>query len=292
MKTKGPAFEIRFCDDNKVQVFDLSNRGPGTVDQRLPNEYREDDVRQGRLRYSKLGNQWAQEDRRPPYRDGGITYDEQRENERDVIPVLARQRQMEDAKEQQHILEGEEAVRKAMERKERIAMAKRNRDRRLAEEQQAGSSLSTASTAHTDTLSPDQDPSPTIPEAAIVKHHSQISTTSAHKPSIAHELSAPATPLPNRRADDVAQGHSLSSDRMQPRPPYPDSQSASPAFASYKPPMPAPYHASQQPSHTMSYYQPPPTMTPQLKHDEPLDSFFHQDADEKKKPASSGFCCC
>ncbi|KAI8142556.1 hypothetical protein BJV82DRAFT_615272 [Fennellomyces sp. T-0311] len=48
--TKGPAFEIRFCDDNRVQVFDLS----GPHGKQLPFEYREDEVLEGHLRYSKL----------------------------------------------------------------------------------------------------------------------------------------------------------------------------------------------------------------------------------------------
>ncbi|KAI9494994.1 hypothetical protein BDB00DRAFT_870984 [Zychaea mexicana] len=51
--TKGPAFEIRFCDDNRVQVFDLSGRRDPTVKQ-LPLEYRESEVLEGKLRYSKL----------------------------------------------------------------------------------------------------------------------------------------------------------------------------------------------------------------------------------------------
>ncbi|KAI9271811.1 hypothetical protein BDA99DRAFT_501083 [Phascolomyces articulosus] len=51
--TKGPAFEIRFCDDNRVQVFDLYGRNDPNA-KRLPYEYDENEVLEGKLRYSKL----------------------------------------------------------------------------------------------------------------------------------------------------------------------------------------------------------------------------------------------
>ncbi|KAL0084835.1 hypothetical protein F4703DRAFT_1593342 [Phycomyces blakesleeanus] len=53
----GPAFELRFCDNNIVQVYDLTRRQKPAEKHLLPNEYPIDDVLKGRLRYSKLGNQ-------------------------------------------------------------------------------------------------------------------------------------------------------------------------------------------------------------------------------------------
>ncbi|KAI9315716.1 hypothetical protein BX666DRAFT_1958420 [Dichotomocladium elegans] len=53
MSTRGAAYEIRFCKDNIVQVFDLSKKNEFN-EQKLPYEYDEDDVINGRLRYSKL----------------------------------------------------------------------------------------------------------------------------------------------------------------------------------------------------------------------------------------------
>ncbi|CDS08975.1 hypothetical protein LRAMOSA10335 [Lichtheimia ramosa] len=52
MAPQGPAYEIRFCKDNVVQVFDLSAKHDH--EKGLPFEYDEDDVLHGRLRYSKL----------------------------------------------------------------------------------------------------------------------------------------------------------------------------------------------------------------------------------------------
>ncbi|KAI7884657.1 hypothetical protein K492DRAFT_204557 [Lichtheimia hyalospora FSU 10163] len=52
MAPQGPAYEIRFCKDNVVQVFDLNARNDH--ERGLPFEYDEDDVLHGRLRYSKL----------------------------------------------------------------------------------------------------------------------------------------------------------------------------------------------------------------------------------------------
>ncbi|KAI8071494.1 hypothetical protein BC940DRAFT_169526 [Gongronella butleri] len=89
------------------------------------------------------------------------------------------EKRLDDAKEQERIREGEEAVRKAMERKERIALAKLNRDRRMAEEQAAAavttatfsSVLSGSSDSDTHSM---QDSSPRVPEAAKIRHSSRV----------------------------------------------------------------------------------------------------------------------
>jgi hypothetical protein len=89
-------------------------------------EYLEDDVVNGRLRYSKLGNQW-------------ITYNtmeaqQQRQQQQppvkipapkpDVVPALAKQRAIDEAKELEHIRQAQEAMQKAMDRKKKIQMAR------------------------------------------------------------------------------------------------------------------------------------------------------------------------
>ncbi|KAI8339150.1 hypothetical protein BC941DRAFT_422271 [Chlamydoabsidia padenii] len=125
----GPAFEIRFCKGNKVQVFDLSRRWDVSGNQPLPNEYLEDDVINGRLRYSKLGNQWVsynsmdttKHQRPPQLTTPSVT---------DIVPALAKQRATEDAKEQEHIRQAQEAMQKALDRKKKIEMARRARKTR------------------------------------------------------------------------------------------------------------------------------------------------------------------
>ncbi|SAM03659.1 hypothetical protein [Absidia glauca] len=153
--TKGPAFEIRFCEGNKVQVFDLSKRGDQSGNKLLPNEYLEDDVVNGRLRYSKLGNQWLSDDAGtnqhhqqtlaaiPDDRNHTSTTTKRPDDELNVIPVVAKRKAMEDAKELESIRQGEEAMRKAMERKKKIEMVRRAR-------QQAAAAAAEAATSETE----------------------------------------------------------------------------------------------------------------------------------------------
>ncbi|CAO3608469.1 unnamed protein product [Cunninghamella echinulata] len=149
--TKGPAFEIRFCEGNKVQVYDLSKKGQHV----LPSEYQEDDVAKGRLRYSKLGNQPIIIKQRQNENDSNNDDDDNNyksinttptttttatspnnNNENiglNVIPVVAKQKALEDEKELESIRQAEEAVRKAMERKQKIERARIARQKALIE---------------------------------------------------------------------------------------------------------------------------------------------------------------
>lgn len=150
-------------------------------------EYLEDDVANGRLRYSKLGNQWIspspssssvneinntstskqqqQNDENnnsislstiyDDHNESRITtnssnssssssssYNNNHEEDNDdddirkklnVIPVVAKQKAIEDAKELESIRQAEEAVRKAMERKQKIERARLARQKAKAE---------------------------------------------------------------------------------------------------------------------------------------------------------------
>ncbi|KAI9031666.1 hypothetical protein CLU79DRAFT_265646 [Phycomyces nitens] len=163
----GTAFEIRFCDNNIVQVYDLTRRQKPTDKHLLPNEYPIDDVLKGRLRYSKLGNhrlsrlsggsskfqafQLALSQHQQ--KDTEIEFNEDNEhisqeyssiagmesNAKDPVhpspsdstkipTVVKRQIEM-DEKELAEIRKGQEAVRKAMERKAKIQNARKNAKR-------------------------------------------------------------------------------------------------------------------------------------------------------------------
>ncbi|KAI8889125.1 hypothetical protein K501DRAFT_329466 [Backusella circina FSU 941] len=52
--TQGYAYEIRFVDNDKVQVFDLARRHIDPTSATLPTEYKAEEVLRGDLRYSKL----------------------------------------------------------------------------------------------------------------------------------------------------------------------------------------------------------------------------------------------
>ncbi|KAI7868315.1 hypothetical protein BDF14DRAFT_1881102 [Spinellus fusiger] len=160
----GPAFEIRFCDNN---VFDLTRHHKPVETQLLPNEYPMEDVLKGRLRYSKLGNQRLSRlsGGSHPFQSyqslkGMPEIEVNQDNEhranftqesngmlsmtrplQDKSPFPFRtseQNEAEDAKERRRIAEGEEAVRKAMERKARIENARQNaKKRRIVEEEEA-----------------------------------------------------------------------------------------------------------------------------------------------------------
>ncbi|KAI8338917.1 hypothetical protein BC941DRAFT_451236 [Chlamydoabsidia padenii] len=152
--TKGPAFEIRFCEGNKVQVFDLSKKGDQSGNQLLPNEYLEDDVVNGRLRYSKLGNQWLSDDAGTHQQTLAAIPDDQQkrtniqkktDDNLDIIPVVAKRKAIEDAKELESIRQGEEAMRKAMERKKKIEMVRRAREQAAAAKEEGTTAITESS---------------------------------------------------------------------------------------------------------------------------------------------------
>lgn len=109
----------------------------------------------GRLRYSKLGNQWLSDDAGtnqhhqqtlaaiPDDRNHTSTTTKRPDDELNVIPVVAKRKAMEDAKELESIRQGEEAMRKAMERKKKIEMVRRAR-------QQAAAAAAEAATSETE----------------------------------------------------------------------------------------------------------------------------------------------
>lgn len=98
----------------------------------------------GRLRYSKLGNQWLSDDAGtnqhhqqtlaaiPDDRDHKLMTTKRPDDELNVIPVVAKRKAIEDAKELESIRQGEEAMRKAMERKKKIEMVRRARQQAAA----------------------------------------------------------------------------------------------------------------------------------------------------------------
>lgn len=88
--------------------------------------YLEDDVVNGRLRYSKLGNQWIAEDTMETrqQRQQQLPPVKVPTQKPDVVPALAKQRAIDEAKELEHIRKAQEAMQKAMDRKKKIQMAR------------------------------------------------------------------------------------------------------------------------------------------------------------------------
>ncbi|ORZ20416.1 hypothetical protein BCR42DRAFT_207574 [Absidia repens] len=345
--TKGPAFEIRFCEGNKVQVYDLSRRGDQSANQLLPNEYLEDDVVNGRLRYSKLGNQWLSDDtgtKQHHQRQLAAIPDDpststttttalvdEKNNNLDVIPVLAKRKALEDAKELESIRQGEEAMRKAMERKMKIEMARRARQKAAAE---AESSINLENLSHKDDAPQDgsgdkndfnnntnrpmneQDPQHQYEQEKDISFRTEENgrTTKTNQPSLLHnDVTPPTTPLPNRQQVD---GDSISSD-------MPDTTSANnhennkqhfdrspspPPLFTAAPAIERPesvYRAQSSPNqHYYPQHHDPQRQqqqqhvynsyqpTPQIHQQQAAeDSFFHQDSTNDKAKPSSGCCC-
>ncbi|KAF7731017.1 hypothetical protein EC973_001063 [Apophysomyces ossiformis] len=141
----GTAFEIRFCDNNIVQVFDLTKHPKDNQRQLLPNEYNEDDVLKGRLRFSKLGHPISVEQSAEArnsiernHRDVDIINLSRQDKlghafndlplgtAMDVIPAVAKRQAKERKNELRQKREAEEAVKKAMDRKAKIEQARMN----------------------------------------------------------------------------------------------------------------------------------------------------------------------
>ncbi|CAO3592549.1 unnamed protein product [Absidia cylindrospora] len=334
--TKGPAFEIRFCEGNKVQVYDLSRRGDRSGNQLLPNEYLEDDVVNGRLRYSKLGNQWLSDDAGTkqhhqrqlaaipddPSTSTTITTTtatalvDDKNNNLDVIPVLAKRKAIEDAKELESIRQGEEAMRKAMERKMKIEMARRARQKAAAK---AESSTNLENLAHEDGAPHDgsgdkddfnnitnrpmneQDPQHQYEQEKDIPFSTEENgrtTKSNQKPSLLHsDFAPPTTPLPDRQQvdnDSISSGMpdtSFPSNDENNKQHFDRSPSLPPSFAT-APAMERPESAYRPQSSPKQHYSPQqhdPHGQQQQKQQYVYNSYQPTTQNNQQQPAEDSF---
>ncbi|ORY96709.1 hypothetical protein BCR43DRAFT_524762 [Syncephalastrum racemosum] len=233
---------------------DQLERQNANLDKSLPLEYNEDDVRQGRLRYSKLfGNNGEVR---------VLTEEEYKENvvdlDKDVVPALARRRAEERAKEDAWRREGEEAIRKAMERKMKIEEAKLCAKKRREQQQNDAEDTSV-------------DPSTS---AATIVHPPDATLL------VTKQYQEPETPKPVHRQPSTSSSH------LSQPPTMVSSTIASPSY-----PQPASLPSQQAP-----FYAQQLSYEPRMSASSTIEELTHPKADlqhdQQESPAAKGAVCC
>ncbi|KAG2176745.1 hypothetical protein INT44_007409 [Umbelopsis vinacea] len=148
MSTAGPAYEIRFRDDEHVQIIDLTRNGAAPETRPLPSD---EDTQVSSLAVSRdtpVTSQPIAVQQPPPHEtynlaksaphrrgtsntyplnsDTSFSWTGRANQDLDVIPTVARRLAEEEALDSFRRQEGEEAMRKALERKAKIAAARQH----------------------------------------------------------------------------------------------------------------------------------------------------------------------